>query len=567
MRVLLSAVARRRYGARLISGATLLFLGSALFVGLSEIVIGANENPVLPAPPRPTPRRVSLIPPPMGQDLQATGTLCFVFTGSRRSELEPCGCHDRQTGGVNLEALLYEKLRKVQPNVIAMDAGAWTDPFQTPNERLKTDYLVKALNLMQFDVYNVTPYDIAFGTTYPTQLIAGGPGRLISANLMVRPRDAAGTTAVPAVRPYDPYTIIEVSNTNSTGTIRIGVIGVTDPAALETATLQRLQDTSKQMPAFELAGVAETLKTFVPEVRKKADYVVVLAMMNRQNVPVFLGQVEGIDCFVSTWGIQTLRNLMGNAQRTIINTGHQGRYFTKTVVDFDEARRAIKVTGGLVDIPSSGTGVVAVEKLLEQYKEDTKNLQRQMAVAREKSRFAGRVQCLGCHRAEYLQWTRTPHNVAYATLIQKNQHYNPDCLKCHVTGYGEADGFADPLQTSHLVAVQCESCHGPGREHVKVLLANPKVRSDPQGRREKLGPEDDYPRLRVEFSSEFCVTCHDPENDPDFDFDNDIKLVSHQNLNGPFRRKKATAAPTPAPVTSAPQPTAPKATPQPRAAQ
>lgn len=42
---------------------------------------------------------------------------------------------------------------------------------------------------------------------------------------------------------------------------------------------------------------------------------------------------------------------------------------------------------------------------------------------------------------------------------------NPECLKCHATAYGEK---IEEVGKKFLPNVQCEACHGPGSEQVKV---------------------------------------------------------------------------------------------------
>jgi len=465
--------------------------------------------------------------------------VCFIFTGSRRSELESCGCHTNQNGGVDREAYIYGQLRKKYHNLIPMEVGAWTDPFQTPNERLKTDYLVRALHAMRFKVYNVTPYDIAFGTTYPRQLVEGIGGHLISANLAIVRRGSAGTTET--VAPFAPYAIIEIPRREGGRPIRVGVIGVTDEASLEQATLRRLKNLSKAMPDFVLSDVAAALRKYVPEVREKADCVIVLAYMRRNTASTIPSQVPGIDLLVTSWGYQMTRLFMHPGRTTLITTGYQGRYFAQAVVEFDGENRLVRVTGKVMDIPSKGETVAELTELLAQYRKETKNLERHLAVERQKSRYAGRTQCLACHRKEYLQWTQTPHNMAFATLISKHQHFNPDCLQCHVTAYGEPDGFVDTMQTGHLAAVQCEVCHGPGRAHAQALIK--MLKPNALGPTKKLPPGADYPHLVATPPESLCKKCHIPDHDPSFDYKRDLPLVSHKNANGPFRRPRKEKAP------------------------
>ncbi len=74
--------------------------------------------------------------------------------------------------------------------------------------------------------------------------------------------------------------------------------------------------------------------------------------------------------------------------------------------------------------------------------------------------------CQRCHSSHYNDWIGTHHSRALETLKAIGQGTNPACLGCHTVGYGEAGGFVDEASTGHLAGVQCESCHGPGREHV-----------------------------------------------------------------------------------------------------
>ncbi|MBM3335942.1 hypothetical protein FJY63_14890, partial [Candidatus Sumerlaeota bacterium] len=338
--------------------------------------------------------------------------VCFVFTGTRHSELEPCGCHDLQSGGVDHEAYIFDGLRKTYPNFVAMEVGAWTDPFMNPNERLKTDFLVKALGEMRFTVFNITPYDLAFGTTYPLQLAQDG-GCLISANVHVSPRNSPTTTTAPS-RPYDPYTIVEVPRRDGRRPIRVGVIGVTDSRALDFRGLAQLKSTT-QIPDCVVFSATETLKAYLPQIRKQADYVIALAMMDLKSAQA-MPAIEGMDLLVTTKDDQSQAAMAAVHTSTWVHTGFYGRSFHKVILTFDEENRPIRISGSREDVPLASPSVAAMTNLLDQYREETKKLTRKMEVAIEKSRYIGRVSCINCHSSQYMQWTRTAHNFAYLTL-------------------------------------------------------------------------------------------------------------------------------------------------------
>ncbi len=81
--------------------------------------------------------------------------------------------------------------------------------------------------------------------------------------------------------------------------------------------------------------------------------------------------------------------------------------------------------------------------------------------------YVGTNQCVVCHRPQANAWAETNHAQAFTHLPEK---YRDDskCLKCHVTGFGEPQGYVAGSSTD-LLMVGCESCHGPGALHVEAV--------------------------------------------------------------------------------------------------
>jgi outer membrane murein-binding lipoprotein Lpp len=118
----------------------------------------------------------------------------------------------------------------------------------------------------------------------------------------------------------------------------------------------------------------------------------------------------------------------------------------------------------------------------------------------DQPRYVGLETCGDCHRheANVEFWQKTGHAHAWKTLVDVNKQWSFDCIKCHVTGYGEKGGSA-MAHVEGLTDVQCEVCHGPGSLHA----ARPKQVKIPVG-----APDE---RL--------CRTCHTPEHSDTFQFD------------------------------------------------
>lgn len=134
--------------------------------------------------------------------------------------------------------------------------------------------------------------------------------------------------------------------------------------------------------------------------------------------------------------------------------------------------------------------------------------------------FVGVGKCKSCHKKELMgdqvaSWRKGPHHRAYETLkneaslaiatergLSEPPHEAAECLVCHVTAYD-----VPPARIAHPVewadGVQCESCHGPGRDYRKK-----KIMSDVDKARTKGLWDSDDPAI--------CTTCHN-EKSPTFD--------------------------------------------------
>ena len=113
-------------------------------------------------------------------------------------------------------------------------------------------------------------------------------------------------------------------------------------------------------------------------------------------------------------------------------------------------------------------------------------------------KFVGSARCAQCHTRVHLDWSETLHARAYDTLEAIGQETNDTCLACHTVGFGEEGGFVSRALTNDLAAVGCESCHGPGRDHV-----------------ENVNDESLHPPKNL--SADVCGRCHTGSRHPTFE--------------------------------------------------
>jgi len=160
--------------------------------------------------------------------------------------------------------------------------------------------------------------------------------------------------------------------------------------------------------------------------------------------------------------------------------------------------------------------------------------------------YVGSDKCKTCHNKEdigsqYGVWLKGFHVSSFETLksdaskaialkmgLKTDPSQSPECLVCHVTGWGSETGYrldVDPANAravktnDDLARVGCESCHGPGSEYKSkknmLGIADGSINGAELG--------------LTKIVAETCTSCHNsksPTYKP-FDFAKRVKEVSH----------------------------------------
>ncbi|NOY28149.1 MAG: redoxin domain-containing protein [Oligoflexia bacterium] len=139
----------------------------------------------------------------------------------------------------------------------------------------------------------------------------------------------------------------------------------------------------------------------------------------------------------------------------------------------------------------------------------------------------GSAACKSCHKTEYRAWSKYSHAQAM-DLLTGDDATNPACASCHATptafqslaAGGKAAATMETLRTDE--GVGCESCHGPGTDHIAAPGIDNIMR---------LGST--CPECVLEG---ICTSCHVPKWDP--------KWSLHQRLDAlPYKSAPQKPAP------------------------
>jgi hypothetical protein len=165
------------------------------------------------------------------------------------------------------------------------------------------------------------------------------------------------------------------------------------------------------------------------------------------------------------------------------------------------------------------------------------------ATANGKHEFAGHKKCKTCHKKaeignQFGVWLESRHAKAYETLgTEKAKKWgaeagvdNPQtddrCIKCHSTAHGVPDDMVSK-KFDRTAGVQCESCHGAGKDYRKKKIMMDHDKAVANG--------------LIVPTEAVCTKCHNDESpawDPQrytladgskvgFDFEQAAKTIAH----------------------------------------
>jgi len=117
--------------------------------------------------------------------------------------------------------------------------------------------------------------------------------------------------------------------------------------------------------------------------------------------------------------------------------------------------------------------------------------------------YVGAKKCKTCHKVQFNSWLETGHATTFDVLSDEEKK-KEECVACHQTGT-TAKGVL-------LEGVQCEACHGPGKDYKSPkIMSKKKWAADPE-KHKKMAIEAGliYP------TEETCIGCHKKEGNPNF---------------------------------------------------
>ncbi len=445
----------------------------------------APESVDLPAPAltsEPAPAPASQPVAPAADDVPASAPVPvaagprefrFVVTNEQIGELEPCGCAEGQYGGLPRRAsLLHAWATRGERTLLADNGDLVLDA--SLHSQLKFETTLQAHQAMGTVALTFGETDLLLDpqTVELTALNFDTP--YVSANV-------APWARTHVVVPLDLGGVVT----------RVGITGFLDPDLVMEAA-----------PGWQVRAPAAALQPVLAELRRTSDVVLLLAHATAARTEAILAAAglalpDGVViAHEAEDPIEPVPTILRGVPA--LAPGTQAKYL---------ARFDVRLTDGRVHVAPRYEGIdehipdlPSMRALLDVYQANLEQLNIADLTPRRPYEsggvYVGPQECAKCHVSASEAWAAAKHAHAMDIIVERNHEFDPDCLRCHTTGFSFVGGYTSREATPQLAFVSCEACHGPGSNHVA-----------------KPGPG--YGTVET---PGFCVTCHDAPNSPHFEF-------------------------------------------------
>ncbi|NOZ53909.1 MAG: hypothetical protein GXP08_12395 [Gammaproteobacteria bacterium] len=411
--------------------------------------------------------------------------LTILYSGNLDGELEPCGCSaEGNLGGIKRRTALLDKYKKNDPSVVIISAGGLISS-EGPNDRLKSEYILKAFTHLKYDAIGLQWKDLAYGVDFSVkETLPWVASNWLNDDFQKNRK------------------ITRVINGNK---VQMQFFSWLDPS---------------QSPTLQMQGkhgdVDGDIKTLAERIAaaKKQGALTILATSLPLDVIKALIPLDTIDLLFERAAYEVYGEPKKVGGALVVQPGSRGMRLGKLSIKVDANNGSINSwEHQVLPMPESVADAPRMSAWYDEYNEKVKqNYLKQVAIRKQHesgdSLFVGEEACKTCHTKVYQVWQESDHAIAYDSLEVVGKSFDPNCLQCHTVGLDQAGGFIDMSITPHLLGVQCESCHGAGKLHVASGGKTPV-------------PNKNWSHQKI------CGQCHTQPHSPSFKFDQYWPKIKH----------------------------------------
>jgi len=413
-----------------------------------------------------------------------TVPLTVIYSGNLDGELEPCGCSDEgNLGGIKRRVTTIDSIKVQNPNSVILSAGGLV-ASEGANDYLKAVYIFKAFAGLGYDAIGVQWNDLNYGAELATQ----NNLPWVASNWL------KGEFAKFKV----------INRTINNNNVEIRFFTWLDP---DSSPIRQMPG-GKPVTYDDIGKVARQLET-----AKLQQALVILTT----TLPLEIVKDQLPLDYIDILFVRAAYEVYGEPKKVgstlVLEPGSRGMRLGKLELTLGKDNTVEDWKHKIIPMPESVQDSPRMSAWYEEYnakvKEDyLKRVEIRKQRESGESPFIGEEQCKTCHPKQHKVWQGSEHAIAFEDLEIVKKSFDPECIQCHVVGFNKSGGFVDISITSHLMNVQCENCHGAGKDHAKSSGQKPLAHKG--WSKEKM-----------------CGQCHVQKHSPSFDIEKYWPKIAH----------------------------------------
>ncbi len=236
---------------------------------------------------------------------------------------------------------MIESIRSNEDHLILLDCGG-VFPIRGSNMKMRAELSLSAMNLMDYTAMNPGGSEFFFGTDFLKKASSDIAFPLVTSNLVYK------DSRLPFGKKY----IIK-----NAGRLKVAILGVMPVEAFE-----NIPD-PESLKNMEIIPPEKALKKLLPEVRKKADLIILLSQCGFETTTSLVNDLNGIDIAISCGKAKP--GYDGNDGTTlVVQTDSRGKYLGFLQVTISNTAEILFSQRQLIKLDESVQADKAINKII-----------------------------------------------------------------------------------------------------------------------------------------------------------------------------------------------------------
>ena len=433
----------------------------------------------------------------------------IVFSHNISGETHPCGCRNFPLGGLPQVAGLFADISK-DSELIYVDTGDTFFPSSVVPVTMKDSLTFAgenlALGLEQVGLKYYLPgdQDFAMGLTFLQGIANTRKFEFLIANL----RDEN-------LIKHKKFAVIERNKS------KIFLVGLVDPEVFNGPHADYFMK-----PADALPGIMEELKAAGYEKNNDYHRLVILSHAGIDPDKELAKAYPFVDWIIGAHSQSFLRYSVDEGNVKIVQTLSKNHYIGDIKIDVnskkqtdtyelheirDELERKLSPNPmrSFIDDHKTKMNDLQIKEQAKMGMSDILNAE----IHKDVKKFKTAASCIECHKPQTDFWQKTPHSIAYTTLINVKEPNNLSCIGCHSLGLNDPKGYTTQ---KNMVAFKGKPLKTYWDEVQKMGAHVETVRKLPPEEIKKVSVKwfalDKKAGVKSNFANVQCLNCHTQED-------------------------------------------------------